>query len=141
MFRRKPFLHRLKCELSGSEESCFFEAISLISEQYKHHYYYRSLEETGNAIAVVSAGKSVYTTDETTYKMAKSNIYLTNISCTHINLNRKEEFIKVNIIRMKEKPRYKKEDVEKLKRLLDWCIEEDAYLSPTNTLLNFQEDF
>ena len=43
---------------------------------------------------------------------------------------------------MKEKPRYKKkEDVEKLRNLLDWCIVEDAYLSPTNTLLNFKEDF
>lgn len=61
----------------------------MISEQYKHHYHFRSLSETGNAITVVSAGKSIYEVDLTTYKMAKSNVYLTNISCTHVNLRRK----------------------------------------------------
>jgi hypothetical protein len=46
------------------------------------------LSETGNAITIVSAGKSFYTVDLTTYKMAKSNIYLTNINVIHINLKR-----------------------------------------------------
>lgn len=141
VFKVKPFLHRLHSQVSCSEESCFFEAISLIAEQYKHHYYFRSLEETGNAITVVSAGKSLYTVDETTYKMAKSNVYLTNISCLQINLKRREPSISVKIACMKQKPRFQKEDIDKLKNLVDWCEEEEAYLSPTNLLLDFSEDF
>jgi hypothetical protein len=58
------------------------------------------VSETGNAITIVSAGKSNYRVDETTYKMAKSNIYLTNISCIHINLKRREPKIEVEIMIM-----------------------------------------
>lgn len=90
---------------------------------------------------MVSAGKSFYKTDETTYKMAKSNIYLTNINCIHINLKRKEPNVTVKIVRLIEKPLYNKEDAEKLRKLIDWCIEEDVYISPTNILLNFTQDF
>jgi len=32
--------------------------------------------------------------------MAKSNIYLTNISCIHINLNRREPKLEVEVLTM-----------------------------------------
>lgn len=48
----------MKCELSDSCNSNLFEAICLVSEQYKHHYKFRALDETGNAIIVLSAGRS-----------------------------------------------------------------------------------
>lgn len=131
----------MPCELSCSQESCFFEAISIISEHYKHHYYFRSVTESGNAITILSAGKSIYTVDETTYKMAKSNINLTNISCILINLKRREPKLKVEILMIDKKPRYQKEDIEKLQNLLDWCIEEDAYKSPTIMNIEFADDF
>lgn len=54
--------------------------------------------------------------------MAKSNIYLTNINCIHINLKRREPKIEVEILEMEKKPRYKKDDIKKLENLLDWCL-------------------
>lgn len=40
------------------------------------------------------------------------------------------------------KPRYqKKQDIKKLQILLDWCIEEDAYKSPTIMNIEFADDF
>jgi hypothetical protein len=54
--RIQPFVHKLKSQLSCSKDSNLFEAISLISEQYRHHYQFRSLTESGNTIILLSAG-------------------------------------------------------------------------------------
>ena len=53
----RPFVHKLKSQLASSCDSNFFEAICLISEQYRHHYKFRALTETGNKIILLSAGR------------------------------------------------------------------------------------
>lgn len=58
--RIKPFIHKIKSKLAASRDTNIFEAISLISEQYRHHYKFRSLTETGNTILILSAGSSTY---------------------------------------------------------------------------------
>jgi hypothetical protein len=48
---------------------------------------------------MLSAGPSEYEVDQTTYKMAKSYVYLTNINCSLINFgNKTETAVKVNLV-------------------------------------------
>ena len=103
--RIRPFVHKLKCELAHSRDSNLFESIGLISEQYRHHYKFRTLTETGNTIIMLSAGKSEYEVDLTTYKMAKSYVYLTNVNVSYLNFaNKSRSAIKVDLIELNEKP-------------------------------------
>lgn len=87
--------------MATSRDTNLFEAISLISEQYRHHYQFRTLTETGNTIIMLSAGSSEYEVDQTTYKMAKSYVYLTNINCSLINFgNKTETALKAHIVEL-----------------------------------------
>jgi hypothetical protein len=86
----------------------------LVAEQYKHHYKFRSLDETGNAIVILSAGFSEYTLDKTTYKMAKSYVFLTNISCMMVNFNKKVDKIKANVYDVPKNLFQDERDIEKL---------------------------
>ena len=88
----------------------------MISEQYRHHYKFRTLTETGNMILILSAGnfemnigQSCYETDITTYKMAKSYVYLTNVNCSLINFNNKSESqLRVELVYLLETPYFRK---------------------------------
>jgi hypothetical protein len=43
---------------------------------------------------------------------------------------------------MERRARYKKkEEIKKIKNLVNWCIEEDAYKSPTVMNMEFADDF
>lgn len=114
----KPFRHVLPAKLAQSSDSNVFQAISLISEQYKHHYEFRSLTETGNAITILTAGNSFYCIDESNYKMAKSYVYLTNVSCVMVNLSRPSHpKVKADIIRPNKKPQFTAESKLKIEQL------------------------
>lgn len=50
---------------------------------------------------MLSAGSSEYEVDQTTYKMAKSYVYLTNINCSLINFgNKTETALKAHIVEL-----------------------------------------
>lgn len=59
---------------------------------------------------IISAGKSFYLTDKTTYKMAKSNVYLTNIHALHVNLRRYTSQVAVKVTDLGMKSVYFGED-------------------------------
>ena len=64
--------------------------------------------------------------------MAKSYIYLTNISCMMVNVNKKVDTIKVHVYDVPKQMFKDEADIKKLGKLLHWCIEEYVYQSPVN---------
>lgn len=65
--------------------------------------------------------------------MAKSYIYLTNISCSLINFAKKKESpLRAEIISCEKKPLYKGSDCSKLENISLNCIEKQVYISPMN---------
>jgi hypothetical protein len=82
--RIRPFLRFLECELSDSRHCNVLEAINLTADQFSKHYYGRNLCESGSAITILTAGHGKFYTDPHTYRLAKSSVYLNNISCVMI---------------------------------------------------------
>ena len=54
--------------------------------------------------------------------MAKSYIYLTNISCMMVNVNKKVEKIKVHVYDVPKQVFKEEQDIKKLGKLIHWCI-------------------
>ena len=77
----------------------------------------------------------------TTYKMAKSYVYLTNINVSMINFaNKSENAVKVNLVTLAKNPMFNKKEVKKLENLSLLCIEKQIYLSPTKEDIVFIKD-
>lgn len=63
--------------------------------------------------------------------MAKSYVYLTNITCSLINFSKKvEDPLQADIVCFNKKPIYKAQDKKKLENIELNCIEKQVYLSP-----------
>jgi hypothetical protein len=91
------------------------------------------LTETGNTIILLSAGSSEYEADLTTYKMAKSYVYLTNINVSLVNFgNKTESVMKASLVDLNKNPIFDPKEAKKLKFLSLNCIERQIYLSPSS---------
>lgn len=98
---------------------------------------------------VISAGKSFYRTDKTTYKMAKSNVYLTNIHALHVNLRRYASEVAADVTDLGMTSVYfGEEDVRKgeqinsigkIQGLVDWMKQKIAYNTPKSVSITFPD--
>ena len=140
--RIKPFVHKLQGRLAESRDSNMFEAVSLVSEQYRHHYKFRSLSETGNTVLVLSAGSGVYETDKSTFSITKSYVYLTNVTSFWLGFrNRGECSLKAEVALVDRTPVYRQKDKDKLAGSETNCIEKQVYLSPMSHSTRIRDFF
>lgn len=139
-FRIRPFLRFLECEVCDSRHCNVLEAINLTANQYSKHYYGRSLYESGSAITVLTTGHGKFYTDPGTYRLAKSSVYLNNISCVMVCIRNgvdRLEFIKTS---NGEDPVIDEELQSKLSLLLYGCLDEYIYSSPLNERPNYDHN-
>lgn len=114
------------------------EAINLTASQYSKHYYGRSLSESGSAITVITTGYGKFYADPGTYRLAKSNVYLNNISCVMVCIRSgvdSLEFLKTTS--STEKPIIDESLHDKLELLLYRCLDEYIYGSPLGERPNY----
>lgn len=74
--------------------------------------------------------------------MAKSYVYLTNVSCSLVNFNKKiEDPLRAEIVCFNKKPLYRTKDKKKLENLILNCIEKQVYISPMSEDMIIWDNF